>query len=131
MRDLIPPSSWSASKAIDLTAMGSSKTQQTLRVVRNKLKLNNVPKEPISKWPIGNIASERKKKKKVPYKDYITDSCWSCEFQIIPSVSLIWSNTDNKAFCPTLRPSTPQNYVIITQWFVTGLGYMSQFSGFC
>lgn len=62
MRDLIPPSSWSASKAIDLTAMGSSKTQQTLRVVRNKL--NNVPKEPISKWPIGNIASERKKKKK-------------------------------------------------------------------
>lgn len=64
MRDLIPPSSWSASKAIDLTAMGSSKTQQTLRVVRNKLKLNNVPKEPISKWPIGNIASERKKKKK-------------------------------------------------------------------
>lgn len=62
MRDLIPPSSWSASKAIDLTAMGSSKTQQTLRVVCNKL--NNVPKEPISKRPIGNIASERKKKKK-------------------------------------------------------------------
>lgn len=62
MRDLIPPSSWSASKAIDLTAMGSSKTQQTLRVVCNKL--NNVPKEPISKWPIGNISSERKKKKK-------------------------------------------------------------------